>query len=209
MIDSMRHDVLYRSENSTMSSDFNTYSGDGAWVSPARQTDGWIPYNPDYNPNYYPNQPYNSPTIPQQQPGWGTGIDTSGGIVPYTIKITTAESEAERLEKSILARPKNVYVDSSGDYHVDLLVAGYRREQIGVESVGQRVIVVLSELEADFVTEIDDNDYRVRDIPSGNDREEFDVPDEYVVEDLVAKRYDDGILRMTFRRRETKKHGVT
>jgi len=152
--------------------------------------------------------PFNTPSIPDFQPRIGTS-EGWGPPKDYTIKFVQAKEED--LEKSIEARPRNIYTSPDGNYHVDVVVAGYARDQVEVESEGQTVTVILHRnRQSEFISEdvIDDNDYEVQQIVIDDEKVEFEIPDKYVVDKLTAKRYDDGILRMEFKRKGAKKHGV-
>jgi HSP20 family molecular chaperone IbpA len=168
--------------------------------------------------NTWDGSPFNQPYVgdcPSQ--GWGTNAPIVQPIRTNPYQTITGDSwEAGPLiynTGSICEEtpetPANIYVDQDGDYHVDVLCAGYRRDQVEVESVKQKVTVVFSSsLGSDFLSDDIENDYIVHEIDVKDKEMSFVVPDEYDVDDLTARRYDDGILRMKFTKRETKKHGI-
>jgi HSP20 family molecular chaperone IbpA len=183
-----------------------THSTDGVFVGdfvPGQWTTGDGPYN---TPGTVVSPP--PPHSPSALPGqW----------LPLPGKVDYEDFDPAKIEVRWLPAPKDddspdadVYVDSNGDYHCDVLVAGYRRDQVEVVSEGNVVRVILHENSPDdFVgDETDDNDYEVREIPHGERWAEFEIPGKYVVDDLEARRYDDGILRMTFKKKEAKRHGI-
>jgi HSP20 family molecular chaperone IbpA len=190
----MSRKISHTIEYSNTSFPYNTSdgvghsAGHGMWVGDFPQThEGWTPCPSRPNQEYvYPNPwlpTINSPDVQITYP-------SSYGSTP----------EAQET-------PRDIYIDPDRNYCIDIVVAGYKRDQVEVESVKQTVKVIFKS-ESDFISDDIEKMYIENGIKIEDKMEEFDIPDEYEVENLKAQRFDDGILHLTFKKRETTKHGI-
>jgi HSP20 family molecular chaperone IbpA len=190
----------------------NTLStADNVWVSSPGTWVGDIPpYNsPNTGEPFVPGQ-VNPAIWPAKIPG-GTGvgdltIDDDGG---WHIKSNTAiHFETATINNS--GHRHNIYVDTQENYCIDIEITGYTRDQMELTSVGQKVVLRLSkEHKGEFVGD-DDVVGGVRMIEEGipiiDWEDVFIIPDEYKVEDLSAKRVENGLLKIVFPAKDKKVH---
>lgn len=157
-----------------------------------------------------------APYIGDFPQGWGrlTGGDdnaltTLPGVIDTTISnggITFDSVGAVSVSYRGLHR-KNTYRSPDGNYHIDVDVTGYAKDQIEVQSVGQKIVVRLFKShQDDFVDDVDENVYDVQEVFCEDWTHEFLIGGDYDVDSLKAKKWENGLLKIEVPVRDAKTH---
>jgi HSP20 family molecular chaperone IbpA len=156
-------------------------------------SDGWthMSSNGDYNiPNSIPfngTLPFSSWPINDNKISMPTNSDVNWDNV--TIKYVPPDMSENHKQ--------DVFIDKNG-YHLNIEVAGYQKDQISIESIGQKIVVKLSHELGEFISDdigIDDIQWIEQGLSHNDWEYSHQVLNEYNPDKLIV-RVCDGILEI-------------
>jgi HSP20 family molecular chaperone IbpA len=162
--------------------------------------DSILPSYTGDNLDYWDGKPsINTPYIKTTQPIINTPLQANWDSI-----IRTFDNQNPR---------KNVYIDKNYNYCVDIEITGYSKDQIELSSVGQKIkIRFFKDHQEEFVGDDDndilgnDNSYITNEIILIDNTFEMIIPEDYEVEKLIAKKYENGLLKISFPPKSMKLH---
>ena len=94
---------------------------------------------------------------------------------------------------------KNIYTDLDNNFYIDVEVTGYEKDQLKVVTQGNTIIVeFFKDRNLEFVDDDEKVIFQITEIEIIDKKFEYDIPDIYDSSNLIAKKYENGFLRLKF-----------